>query len=60
MSWHALIIFKIYIIETKLDFFLLKIKFFKDNGNLLANVTFSFKTLIPCNVVALYSNKRVL
>ena len=45
LSWHALIIFKIYIIETKLDFASFNNKNLKDDGNLLANVTFPYKTL---------------
>ena len=36
LSWHALIVFKICIIETKRILLLLTIKIFKDEGNLLA------------------------
>ena len=52
LSLHVLIIFKIYIIEIKLDFvsFNVKEKVFKGDGNLLANVTFSYKTLRLVNV----------
>ena len=45
LSWHALIVFKICIIETKRILLLLTIKIFKDDGNLLANVTFHTKLL---------------
>ena len=44
LSQQALVIFKIYIMETKLDF--VSFCFFKDDGNLFSNVTFPYKTLI--------------